>query len=98
MVDHIPADHREMVRFKNDSESGGFQKVLTVVARFVAGATEDVANGRLPKDLEGMFLVPFPQNTAFVGREPALHQLERILRPEPDRQRRAALWGLGGIG
>jgi hypothetical protein len=50
-VDHIPADHREMVRFKNDSESGGFQKVLTVVARFVAGATEDVANGRLPKEL-----------------------------------------------
>jgi hypothetical protein len=48
--------------------------------------------------VKGMFLVPFPQNTAFVGRRTALERLERILRPEPDRQRRAALWGLGGIG
>jgi hypothetical protein len=40
-----------MVRFQNDSESGGFQKVLIVVGRFVAAATEDVANGRLPRDL-----------------------------------------------
>jgi hypothetical protein len=50
-VDHIPADHREMVRFKGDSESCGYRKVLNVVVRFVAGATEDVANGRLPKEL-----------------------------------------------
>jgi hypothetical protein len=47
--------------------------------------------------VEGMFLVPYPQYTAFVERA-ALEPLERILRPEPDRQRRAALWGLGGIG
>jgi hypothetical protein len=50
-VDHLPANHREMVRFKDDSESGGFQKVLTVIHRLVAGATEDVANGKLPKKL-----------------------------------------------
>jgi hypothetical protein len=47
--------------------------------------------------VKGMFLVPYPQNTAFVERA-ALEPLERILRPEPDRQRRAALWGLAGIG
>jgi hypothetical protein len=60
-ADHIPADHREMVRFKDDSESGGFQKVLAVVTRFVAGATEDVANGRLPKEspANGMSLIYF---------------------------------------
>jgi hypothetical protein len=45
-----------------------------------------------------MFEVPFPENTAFVGRRNALEQLETLLRPQHDRQRRAALWGLGGIG
>jgi hypothetical protein len=45
-----------------------------------------------------MFLVPFPENVAFVGRGTVLEQLEKLLNPQPDRQRRAALWGLGGIG
>jgi hypothetical protein len=43
-------------------------------------------------------MVPFFENPDFVGREDALHQLENLLRPKGDDQRRAALWGLGGIG
>ncbi|KAA8903433.1 hypothetical protein FN846DRAFT_813895 [Sphaerosporella brunnea] len=45
-----------------------------------------------------LFLVPFRENTAFVGRETTFEQLEKLLCPEPEGQRRAALWGLGGIG
>jgi hypothetical protein len=48
--------------------------------------------------MNGIFLVPFPENTDFVGRGAALERLEKLLCPQPNRQRRAALWGLGGIG
>jgi hypothetical protein len=43
-------------------------------------------------------MVPFRENQDFVGREDALDQLENLLSPKGDDQRRAALWGLGGIG
>ena len=48
---------------------------------------------------EPLFMVPFFRNPDFVGREDALDQLEDLLSPKgDDDQRRAALWGLGGIG
>jgi hypothetical protein len=43
-------------------------------------------------------MVPFFRNPDFVGRKDTLDQLESLLRPEGDDQRRAALCGLGGIG
>jgi hypothetical protein len=43
-------------------------------------------------------MVPFFRNPDFVGRQDALDQLENLLSPGGDGQRRAALWGLGGIG
>jgi hypothetical protein len=43
-------------------------------------------------------MVPFLRNRDFVGRQDALDQLENLLIPGGDDQRRAALWGLGGIG
>jgi len=43
-------------------------------------------------------MVPFFQNDDFIGRESMFQQLEELLRPTSDRQLRAALWGLGGIG
>jgi hypothetical protein len=47
---------------------------------------------------ESLFVVPFFENPDFVGREDTLDQLENLLSPKGDDQRRAALWGLGGIG
>jgi hypothetical protein len=43
-------------------------------------------------------MVPFPENPDFVGRKDTLDQLENLLSPKGDNQRRAALWGLGGVG
>jgi hypothetical protein len=43
-------------------------------------------------------MVPFPENSDFIGRKDTLDQLENLLSPKGDIQRRAALWGLGGIG
>jgi hypothetical protein len=43
-------------------------------------------------------MVPFFRNPDFAGRLDALDQLENLLIPGGDGQRRAALWGLGGIG
>jgi hypothetical protein len=43
-------------------------------------------------------MVPFFRNPDYVGRQDALDQLENLLSPGGDDQRRAALWGLGGIG
>jgi hypothetical protein len=47
---------------------------------------------------EPLFMVPFFRNSDFVGRKDTLDQLEVLLSPEGDGQRRAALCGLGGIG
>jgi hypothetical protein len=47
---------------------------------------------------EPLFIVPFPRNPDFVGRKNTLDQLENLLSPEGDDQRKAALCGLGGIG
>jgi hypothetical protein len=47
---------------------------------------------------EPLFMVPFFRNPDFVGRKDTLDQLESLLSPEGDDQRRAALCGLGGIG
>ena len=47
---------------------------------------------------ERLFVMPFRENTTFVGREYILKQLQELLRPQSDRQSRAGLWGLGGIG
>ena len=47
---------------------------------------------------EPLFIMPFFENRDFVGRKDTLDQLENLLRPEGDDQRRAGLWGLGGIG
>ncbi|KAF8241755.1 hypothetical protein K440DRAFT_641239 [Wilcoxina mikolae CBS 423.85] len=47
---------------------------------------------------EPLFLVPFCGNPNFVGREDIWHQLESLLKPTSNRQQKAALWGLGGIG
>jgi hypothetical protein len=45
-------------------------------------------------------MVPFFRNPDFVGRKDTLDQLENLLShtSKGDDQRRAALWGLGGIG
>ena len=49
-VAHIPGDHREMVRFGSARETG-YQRVLDVVQDFVAGATDAVSAGQLPRQL-----------------------------------------------
>jgi hypothetical protein len=45
-------------------------------------------------------MVPFFRNPDFVGRKDTLDQLENLFgnASKGDDQRRAALWGLGGIG
>jgi hypothetical protein len=49
---------------------------------------------------EPLFILSFFRNPDFVGRKDTLDRLENLLSPEgaSDDQRRAALWGLGGIG
>jgi hypothetical protein len=47
---------------------------------------------------EPLFMVPFFENPDFVGRKDTMDQLENLLSPKGDNQRRAALRGLGGIG
>ena len=47
---------------------------------------------------EPLFMMPFFENRDFVGRKDTLNQLENLLRPEGDEQKRAGLCGLGGIG
>ena len=65
----------------------GFSKFNLQVTNSVAGASE-----------ESLFMMPFFENPDFVGRQDTLDQLDNLLSPEGDGQRRAALWGLGGIG
>ena len=48
--------------------------------------------------IEPIFMVPSSANPTFVGREEAFHLLEKLLHPNGGSQRRAALYGLGGIG
>jgi hypothetical protein len=43
-------------------------------------------------------MMPFPENPDFVGRKDTLDQLENLLSPKGDKQRRAAMWGLSGVG
>ncbi|KAF8248013.1 hypothetical protein K440DRAFT_472005, partial [Wilcoxina mikolae CBS 423.85] len=45
-----------------------------------------------------LFMVPFFENEDFTGRESILQRLDELLLSTHDRQLRAALWGLGGIG
>ena len=65
----------------------GFSRFNPQDANSVVGASE-----------EPLFIMPFFENPDFVGRQDILDQLENLLSPEGDGQRRAGLWGLGGIG
>lgn len=49
-TDRIRADHREMVCFKDEKETG-YRRAHDVVQLFAAEATEAVADGTLPKKL-----------------------------------------------
>ena len=66
----------------------GFAKFYPQDTKSVVGAPEP------------LFMMPFFENPDFVGRDDALDQLENLLNSKGpgDDQRRAALWGLGGIG
>ena len=62
-------------------------------AKFNPQGTKSVAGASEP-----LFMMPFIRDPGFIGREDALNQLENLLSPNGDDQRRAALWGPGGIG
>lgn len=53
---------------------------------------------------EPIFMMPFPKNENFIGRKDILKRLEGLLNPGPrspstnNQSRRAAIYGLGGIG
>ena len=65
----------------------GFTKFNPQDTKYVVGISE-----------EPLFITPFFENPDFVGRQDTLDQLDNLLSPDGDGQKRAALWGLGGIG
>jgi len=100
----IDADHSNMVKF-SDRYDPRYITVRDRLYECVKKAPEIIKNrlaigahhGELAIS-ESLFMVPFFGNPDFVGRQDTLDQLEGLLSPKGDDQRRAALCGLGGVG
>ncbi|CZR68592.1 uncharacterized protein PAC_18491 [Phialocephala subalpina] len=65
---------------------------------FVARESQlDEATPKLAPEKKRVLHIPFPHNTAFVGREKIIRQIQTKIS-EPDSDHQLALYGLGGIG
>lgn len=98
----VSKDHSNMVKFGED------EPVYQTVMSFVFDLTKDpeihresqvgrITSSPVQKNAKTFSTVPFPKDPGFVGREDILAQLESNFA-NPMSQRRASLYGLGGIG
>ncbi|KAA8894431.1 hypothetical protein FN846DRAFT_819409 [Sphaerosporella brunnea] len=102
----IDADHSDMVKF-TDHDDRHYMTVLNRLHECVGKAPGIIENRLANRGKEGekeskvpepLFLMPFCENSAFIGRADTLKRLEELLNSKRDSQLRAALSGLGGIG
>lgn len=87
----LNASHTEMNEYDNPKD-GNYILVSTEIREMV------VAPPRKTRQPKPLFLVPYRQNSEFVGREDVLNKVQRRLGFKPNYQARVAIWGLGGIG
>ncbi|ERF72769.1 hypothetical protein EPUS_09197 [Endocarpon pusillum Z07020] len=105
----VEADHQTICKF-NEAECPAYRQVEDNIADLAERAVCISRKRLLQKTLQipatqmvvelhkRTFFVPYTENADFVGREKILQRLIEILSPQHGRQRRAALYGLGGVG
>ncbi|KIW67282.1 hypothetical protein PV04_06547 [Phialophora macrospora] len=97
----LDGDHRSICKYPEPNAA--YQQVEDGLAKLVEGALQtpvETVEGtlQLSEVHSPTFFVPYRKNPTFVGRENIIKHLLGILGPDPEGQRRAALYGLGGIG
>ncbi|KAF1357152.1 TPR-like protein [Lizonia empirigonia] len=102
MEEKIPldADHSMMVKFDNKNALG-YSSARDKLRQFAQDAPGVVADrfARAQNRLKPCNMVPFPPDSAFVGREDVLAKLKKIHSGSAlPSHSRAALVGLGGVG
>ncbi|KAF8535479.1 hypothetical protein BDD12DRAFT_912762 [Trichophaea hybrida] len=106
---HIPGElqypveenHSDMMKLKEGDST--YETVIREMKKILEGIRFPERNKR--QGLESqiivpapLFIVPFSKDPDFVGREDIFERLQQVLQRKSDFQRKAALWGLGGIG
>ncbi|OAF59174.1 hypothetical protein VC83_04384 [Pseudogymnoascus destructans] len=92
-VETIDVNHMEMARC-GSRDDVCYRQICGVLKQFIR-ETNSANNNSLAKQ----FIVPFPQDKHFVGREDILGQLDLGgEQEEPKKHQRHALVGLGGVG
>ncbi|EXJ53772.1 uncharacterized protein A1O5_13021 [Cladophialophora psammophila CBS 110553] len=94
----LDGDHRSICKFPEPNSA--YQQVEDDLVALVEEALQTpVQKSSQTSNVQSpTFFVPYQKNSSFVGREKIIARLIEILSPHPGWQRRAALYGLGGIG
>ncbi|KAF2679087.1 hypothetical protein K458DRAFT_375514 [Lentithecium fluviatile CBS 122367] len=99
-VESIDANHMQMARYSSKDDQG-YRAVCGVLRSFIQQELEDQgiapANGAGVSSPNAFFMVPFPRDNMFVGREDVIAEISEK-RAASCNHTRLALVGLGGIG
>ena len=92
---HSPTGDKisELLNWVESPDGPGLSTVLDLLTAIVGDRSEP-NSGESPVEERNIYLVPYPRNPFFTGREDILRKLREILV----ESERAALVGLGGIG